>query len=64
MCIRDRGREGLAALLRERGVEPVGFADWLRIRAAEEAAASAGRVRRKGATRDALLALCRELAEA
>ncbi|ONH81824.1 hypothetical protein APZ41_017895 [Roseomonas mucosa] len=58
------GREGLAALLRERGVEPVGFADWLRIRAAEEAAASAGRVRRKGATRDALLALCRELAEA
>ncbi|MDT8332379.1 FAD-dependent oxidoreductase [Roseomonas gilardii] len=58
------GREGLAALLRERGVAPVGFADWLRIRAAEEEAASAGRVRRKGTSRAALLALCRELAEA
>ncbi|UPG73196.1 FAD-dependent oxidoreductase [Roseomonas gilardii subsp. gilardii] len=58
------GREGLAALLREKGVAPVGFADWLRIRAAEEAAACAGRVRRKGASRTALLALCRELAEA
>ena len=58
------GREGLAALLREQGVAPVGFADWLRIRAAEEAAASAGRVRRKGTSRAALLALSRELAEA
>ena len=58
------GREGLAALLRERGVAPVGFADGLRIRAAEEAAASAGRVRRKGVSRAALLALSRELAEA
>jgi ferredoxin--NADP+ reductase len=51
------GRAGLAALLRARGIAPVDHARWQRIRAAEEAAAAAGRVRHKGLDRAALLAL-------
>ncbi len=49
------GRRGLAALLQARGVHPVDLAGWQRIDAAEQAAAPPQRVRRKLATRAALL---------
>lgn len=41
------GRAGLLALLRERGVRWVSFADWQKIEAAEQAAAGPGAPRRK-----------------
>jgi NADPH-dependent glutamate synthase beta subunit-like oxidoreductase len=41
------GPEGLDRLLEDRGVRVVGFADWKRIEAAEEAAATHGAPRRK-----------------
>ena len=43
----DRAAAGLKELLTQRGVRPVSFADWLRIEAAEVAAAPAGAPRRK-----------------
>jgi ferredoxin--NADP+ reductase len=50
------GSDGLARLLAVRGARPVSFGDWLRIDAAERAAAPPGRPRRKLVDRAALLA--------
>ncbi|RME63303.1 MAG: pyridine nucleotide-disulfide oxidoreductase, partial [Alphaproteobacteria bacterium] len=54
------GGDGLDALIRARGLEPVFFADWKRIEAAEEAAAAAGAPRHKFASRAELIAAARQ----
>ena len=50
------GREGLEALLGERGVDFISYADWRKIESAENAAARAGAPRRKFVTVDDMLA--------
>jgi ferredoxin--NADP+ reductase len=49
------GRSGLTALLAERGVREVSFADWKQIERAEEANARSGSPREKFVTRQAML---------
>lgn len=51
------GRRGLAALLSRRNLQPLSYADWQRIRAAEEAAAPPGRLRLKFTTVDDMINL-------
>jgi ferredoxin--NADP+ reductase len=57
------GPDGLDALLREHGTDPVTFDDWLVIKRLEEEAATAGAPRRKFTTvKDMLESLARERA--
>ena len=53
------GREGLLARLRERGVQPVNFAGWQKINAAEKARVAPGRAREKLRSLEALLSAAR-----
>ncbi|MEE8549452.1 MAG: pyridine nucleotide-disulfide oxidoreductase, partial [Alphaproteobacteria bacterium] len=50
------GREGLKALLAERGVNFISYADWQKIESAEIAGARAGAPRRQFVTVDDMLA--------
>lgn len=52
------GFEGLAPLLRARGVRPTGFDDWKRIEAQEAARATAGAPRGKVTSVEEMLAIC------
>ncbi len=57
---RKPGREALEKLLARRGVRPVSYQDWLKIDAAEAAAASPGAPRRKFVTTAEMLAVLEE----
>ncbi len=57
------GREGLNALLTERGVNFISYADWQKIESAEIAAARAGAPRRKFVTVDDMLAAAADTAQ-
>ena len=56
------GRTGLARLLRERGVQTVDYAGWLRIRDQEEAAGGGAQPRRQAPRTDVLLAQAASMA--